>query len=237
MVRQMSHSDPEKYTKPELRDKIKKNVTQGEKGGKPGQWSARKAQLVAHEYEAEGGGYKGGRGRGQKSLKKWGDEKWHTSDGKKAEREGGTTRYLPDKAWKELTPAQKKATNRKKQEGSRAGKQFVANTEQAKEARRHATKSAGKKATTSGAKKTSTKKSAAKRTPSKNTKQAAKKTAASKRGAAAKGTSSAKRGAAAKKTSSTKRGAAKKTGSGKTHKSAKTGSGKAHKGAKKRTAS
>ena len=52
----------------------------GSKGGKPGQWSARKAQLVAQEYEKEGGGYKGGKNEKQKSLEKWGEEKWQTKD-------------------------------------------------------------------------------------------------------------------------------------------------------------
>jgi hypothetical protein len=38
--------DDSKYTKPALRERIKKRITEGSKGGKPGQWSARKAQLV-----------------------------------------------------------------------------------------------------------------------------------------------------------------------------------------------
>jgi len=42
--------------------------------------SARKAQLVAQEYEKAGGGYKGGKGKEQKSLEKWGKEKWQTKD-------------------------------------------------------------------------------------------------------------------------------------------------------------
>ena len=71
------------------------------KGGNPGQWSARKAQLVTQEYEQEGGGYKEPRNASQKSLKKWGDEHWTTADGKQARRAGGTTRYLPEKAWKQ----------------------------------------------------------------------------------------------------------------------------------------
>jgi hypothetical protein len=68
------------YTKPELREQIKKRIMAGSKGGKPGQWSARKAQLVAQEYEKEGGGYKGGKNEKQKSLEKWGEEKWQTKD-------------------------------------------------------------------------------------------------------------------------------------------------------------
>ena len=68
------------YTKPELREQIKKRIMAGSKGGKPGQWSARRAQLVAQEYEKEGGGYKGGKNEKQKSLEKWGEEKWQTKD-------------------------------------------------------------------------------------------------------------------------------------------------------------
>ena len=49
-------------------------------GRKAGQWSARKAQIVAQEYEKAGGGYKGGKGEKQKSLEKWGKEKWMTKD-------------------------------------------------------------------------------------------------------------------------------------------------------------
>ena len=80
--------DDSKYTKPELRERIKKKIQAGSKGGKPGQWSARKAQLTASEYKSKGGGYKGGEGKKQKSLKKWGKEDWQTKDqyekGKKA---------------------------------------------------------------------------------------------------------------------------------------------------------
>ena len=125
------------YTKPELREKIKAEVMAGDKGGRPGQWSARKAQLVAHEYVAEGGGYKHERNEAQEHLKEWGDEKWHTADGKPAIQGETTHRYLPDEAWKELSPAEKKATDEKKVRGSRKGKQFVANTEKAKDARKH----------------------------------------------------------------------------------------------------
>ena len=70
--------DDSKYTKPGLRERIKKRITAGSKGGKPGQWSARKAQMVASEYKNAGGGYKGGKGKKQKDLKRWGKEKWMT---------------------------------------------------------------------------------------------------------------------------------------------------------------
>jgi hypothetical protein len=73
-------SQENKYTKPGLRERIKDRVMAGSKGGKPGQWSARKAQIVAQEYKKSGGGYKGGKGEKQKSLEKWGKEKWMTKD-------------------------------------------------------------------------------------------------------------------------------------------------------------
>lgn len=46
------------YTKPSLRKRIFERVKASGKGGRPGQWSARKAQMVAREYKAAGGGYK-----------------------------------------------------------------------------------------------------------------------------------------------------------------------------------
>ena len=46
------------YTKPEMRKRQFNRIKAGSKGGKPGQWSARKAQMVAKQYKAKGGGYK-----------------------------------------------------------------------------------------------------------------------------------------------------------------------------------
>ena len=46
------------YTKPGMRKRLVASVKAGGKGGKPGQWSARKAQIVAKQYKAKGGGYK-----------------------------------------------------------------------------------------------------------------------------------------------------------------------------------
>lgn len=66
------------YTKPGLRERIKNRIMAGSKGGKPGQWSARKAQLLAQEYKRKGGGYKGKKTEKQKSLKRWGEQKWMT---------------------------------------------------------------------------------------------------------------------------------------------------------------
>lgn len=124
------------YTKPKLRNSIKNRIMAGSKGGQPGQWSARKAQMVAMAYRKAGGGYRGKKKKTQRSLSKWTREKWTTSDGKKANRPGGMRRYLPAKAWSKLTPQQRTATNRKKILGSRRGQQFVSNTKPAKKAGR-----------------------------------------------------------------------------------------------------
>jgi|TARA_R110002096_G_scaffold165123_1_gene333510 hypothetical protein len=48
------------YTKPTLRKSIFNRIKAGGKGGSPGQWSARKAQMVAKAYKAAGGGYRNG---------------------------------------------------------------------------------------------------------------------------------------------------------------------------------
>lgn len=60
--------------------------------------------------------------KSQQSLKSWSAQKWRTSDGKPSK---GKKRYLPDAAWKALSPAEKAATNRAKAKGNAAGKQFV----------------------------------------------------------------------------------------------------------------
>jgi hypothetical protein len=46
------------YTKPGLRKQLFNKIKAGTKGGDPGEWSARKAQLLATEYKKAGGGYK-----------------------------------------------------------------------------------------------------------------------------------------------------------------------------------
>jgi hypothetical protein len=72
-----------------------------------------------------------GLSKSQKSLKKWGEEKWSTSDGSPSK---GKKRYLPAAAWKNLSPAEKAATNKAKAKGNAKGKQFVPNTPAAKKA-------------------------------------------------------------------------------------------------------
>lgn len=46
------------YTKPSMRKQLFNSIKAGSKGGKAGQWSARKAAMLAKQYKAKGGGYK-----------------------------------------------------------------------------------------------------------------------------------------------------------------------------------
>lgn len=70
----------------------------------------------------------------QKSLKKWGDQKWRTKSGKPSIQGPLATgeRYMPASAVKSLTPKEHAATTRAKRKATKAGKQFVANTKGAK---------------------------------------------------------------------------------------------------------
>src|SRR5215210_7394261 len=130
----------EKYTHPELRERIKEEIKASDKGGEKGQWSARKSQLLTREYEKQGGGYKGQKGRSQKNLEKWTEEEWQTKEGDADARKGDgeTKRYLPKKAWENMSEEEKEETERKKREGSKKGQQHVSNTDEAKQARKEA---------------------------------------------------------------------------------------------------
>jgi hypothetical protein len=46
------------YTKPSMRKRLFNRIKAGGKGGRPGQWSARKAQMLASAYKKAGGGYR-----------------------------------------------------------------------------------------------------------------------------------------------------------------------------------
>lgn len=87
------------YTKPELRAELKEKIKSEDKGGKAGQWSARKSQILTKVYEAQGGGYKhsGELSRPQKSLKKWTRQQWRTEEGTQAQSKNTTSRYVPKK--------------------------------------------------------------------------------------------------------------------------------------------
>ena len=118
-------------TKPALWERSKKKAI-ARLGGR---FSARAMQLAGKLYRDAGGGYCGGLTQAQRGLRKWTSEKWTTASGKKACRGDRCDRYLPAAAWAELTPAQRKATQRKK----RAAKtQWVKNTKAAAKAGRKA---------------------------------------------------------------------------------------------------
>jgi hypothetical protein len=139
----------DKYTDPDLRARLKDEVQADDKGGQPGQWSARKSQLLKAAYEREGGGYLGEKDATQQHLSAWTQEDWQTSDGSSDARTGSarengsaSTRYLPKAAWDELSEEEKQETDARKAEGSEHGEQFVANPEAAKEAAKEAGKHA-----------------------------------------------------------------------------------------------
>jgi hypothetical protein len=115
------------YTKPELRERIKNRIMAGSQGGKPGQWSARKAQLVAQAYKKAGGGYSGSKTTKQKSLSKWTKEDWGTKSGKPSTQGAKATgeRYLPKKARAALSASEYAKTTAAKRVGTKQGKQFV----------------------------------------------------------------------------------------------------------------
>ena len=109
-----------KKKNPELWKRIVARVKASSKGGDPGEWSARKAQLAVTQYKKSGGSYVGP--KKETSLSKWTKQEWTTSDGEPSK---GRKRYLPKKAWDSLTSSEKAATNRAKAEGNKSGKQFV----------------------------------------------------------------------------------------------------------------
>lgn len=106
--------------------RIVSSVKAGSKGGKPGQWSARKAQLATQRYKKSGGGYSGPKTEAQKSLSKWTKEDWGTKSGKPSTQGSKATgeRYLPKKARAALSSKEYAATSRKKREDTKAGKQM-----------------------------------------------------------------------------------------------------------------
>lgn len=101
--------------------------------------------MMASEYKKRGGGYttdKNNQEQSQKNLDKWTEEDWQTKEGSgNAKQEDGTEkRYLPKKAWEQMTEEEKQATDEKKVDESKEGKQHVENTSKAKETRQNATK-------------------------------------------------------------------------------------------------
>lgn len=89
-----------------------------------GKHSARAMQLAGKIYKDKGGAYTGEKTSAQKSMSKWTKEDWGTKSGKPSGKTG--ERYLPKKARESLTASEYAATTKAKREGTKAGKQFVA---------------------------------------------------------------------------------------------------------------
>jgi len=112
-----------KKTNEKMWKRIVSSVKSGSSGGRPGQWSARKAQIATKRYKKAGGGYKGAKSSSN-SLSKWSKQKWdYVSKGDKKKPRKKRGRYLPESVRKSLSPSQKAATNKKKRAASKAGKQ------------------------------------------------------------------------------------------------------------------
>jgi len=105
-----------------LWSRVKNEVQRGSKGGHPGQWSARKAQLAVKLYKDRGGRFKGPRSSNN-SLHRWTVQNWMTKSGLPSLLTG--ERYLPEKAIKKLSSSEYARTTRKKRLGMRQGHQFV----------------------------------------------------------------------------------------------------------------
>lgn len=110
-------------TDPALWEKVKADITRGDKGGEPGQWSARKAQLAVHDYKAAGGGYTGRKSK-DNHLAQWTREDWGTKSGKTSHDTG--ERYLPKAARDQLTADEYQRTTAKKRADTRKGHQHSA---------------------------------------------------------------------------------------------------------------
>ncbi|SFL23996.1 hypothetical protein [Methylorubrum salsuginis] len=135
-----------KKTDPKLWDKVKKEVTRSSKGGKPGQWSARKAQMATSEYKKEGGGYEGKK-TDDNHLKQWTDEEWGTKSGKESGKTG--ERYLPKKAREKLSDAEYKRSTEKKRADTAKGRQHSKQPADVAKKAATARKTGGKSGTTS----------------------------------------------------------------------------------------
>ena len=106
-----------KRTDPELWEEVKEEVTRSDKGGEPGQWSARKAQMAVQEYKRRGGGYDDEEGASQEEtdLHEWTEEDWGTRSGEDSGESG--ERYLPRRVRMLLTRDEYARTTRRKRDG------------------------------------------------------------------------------------------------------------------------
>jgi hypothetical protein len=97
--------------------------------------------MMASEYKKRGGEYTTEKkDESAKHLDEWTKEEWQTKEGSchAKDEDGIEHRYLPKKAWEQMSKKEKEDTDAKKQEGSKEGKQHVANTSKASQARKNA---------------------------------------------------------------------------------------------------
>jgi hypothetical protein len=106
-------------TDPELWDRVKQEITDGEKGGRPGVWSARKAQMAVQAYKKQGGGFKGEKPDADNHLKQWEKEDWGTKSGEESLKTG--ERYLPKRARETLSDKDYARTTEAKRRGLAKG--------------------------------------------------------------------------------------------------------------------
>jgi hypothetical protein len=101
----------------------RKVVAEAVAGTAAGAWSARKAQLAVKRYKDAGGDFIGKKSENN-ALVKWTRQDWTTKSGRPSHVTG--ERYLPRRVLEHLSPKEYNATTRAKREGTRKGKQYVA---------------------------------------------------------------------------------------------------------------
>lgn len=122
-----------KKTDPKLWEKVKQEYMDSDKGGEPGQWSARKAQLSVQEYKRRGGGYEDeGTDQEETDLHQWTEEDWGTKSGDESGKTG--ERYLPKKVRMLLTEDEyQRSTEKKKSDSHQGDEQFSNQPDDVKE--------------------------------------------------------------------------------------------------------
>lgn len=110
---------------PILWKKIVLQVKKSNKGGKPGQWSARKAQLAVKIYKKNGGSYYNKKSKNN-SLYKWTKQNWRTRSGKPSIMGKYATgeRYLPYDVIKHTSKSDYNKSSRVKRKSIKLGKQY-----------------------------------------------------------------------------------------------------------------
>jgi len=127
----------------------KKKTTGISKKSNPALWSRVKAAArkkfgghsavamawASREYKKRGGKFSGSKPDSSKNrMRKWLGEKWRTADGSKSKQKGkAAKRFLPSKAWENMSAAEKRQANKTKAEGTRKKKKYVSNPKKLKQ--------------------------------------------------------------------------------------------------------